>query len=111
MSRQVNATGNTALGGDWNLEYYTGEIDTPILLSPLERAQWMGLLAEEQAVPATEVPVPPAKDASPLAAAQAAQAVAPLTFEQDVGQAGGAYDFIANGSGYAVGLAGGNAVI
>jgi hypothetical protein len=54
VAASEDATGNTALGGDWNLEYYTGEIATPIVLGPQEQTQWMGLLAEEQVVPATE---------------------------------------------------------
>ena len=45
VAASEDATGNTALGGDWNLEYYTGEIATPIVLGLQEQTQWMGLLA------------------------------------------------------------------
>jgi hypothetical protein len=37
VAASEDATGNTALGGDWNLEYYTGEIATPIVLGPQEQ--------------------------------------------------------------------------
>ena len=42
---------------------------------------------------------------------QASIAATPLAFEQNVGQANAQVDFLARGNGYAVGLAGGNAIL
>ena len=38
-------TGNASLGGNWELEYRQGEIDTQIAVSAMLQQQWDGLLA------------------------------------------------------------------
>lgn len=37
-------TGNAALGGDWDLEFTTGQIDTRLAVSAAMQSQWQGLL-------------------------------------------------------------------
>ncbi|GGK66403.1 tandem-95 repeat protein [Amphritea balenae] len=37
-------TGSTSLGGDWHLEYQTGEIETADLLASITEPQWQGVL-------------------------------------------------------------------
>ena len=38
-------TGNTTSGGDWEMEYTNGEIDTDVAFSPDARQHWSGVLA------------------------------------------------------------------
>ncbi len=40
-----NKTGNAALGGDWNLEYRIGQIETGVAVSEAGQQSWTGLLA------------------------------------------------------------------
>ncbi len=39
-----NLTGNAALGGDWDLEFTAGHIETRLALSAATQSQWQGLL-------------------------------------------------------------------
>ncbi|WP_186289687.1 cadherin-like domain-containing protein [Methylomonas koyamae] len=45
IAASADATGSADLGGDWQLEYQTGEIDTQIALSEAEQSNWEGLMA------------------------------------------------------------------
>jgi hypothetical protein len=45
-----NLTGNAALGGDWNLEYATGRIDTALAIDAQTRQAWAGVLANSSPV-------------------------------------------------------------
>ncbi|MFI3186795.1 MAG: DUF4347 domain-containing protein [Methylococcaceae bacterium] len=45
VAASEDATGNSALGGDWTLEYQTGAIETQNALSASEQNQWNNLLA------------------------------------------------------------------
>jgi uncharacterized delta-60 repeat protein len=40
-------TGNANLGGDWELEYVAGDVETEIVLDPQAQSEWAGLLANE----------------------------------------------------------------
>ncbi len=44
IAASVNATGASAYGGDWVLEYTTGDLETSDLFSPAIASQWSGLL-------------------------------------------------------------------
>jgi hypothetical protein len=55
VAASTDKTGAAALGGNWQLEYRVGPIETAVAASPLVQAQWSGLLA---AVPVSgEIPV------------------------------------------------------
>ena len=43
-----NLTGAAAEGGDWNLEYSTGSIDTPLAISSAEQFSYSATLATIQ---------------------------------------------------------------
>ena len=142
VAASENPTGAAVKGGDWNLEYATGRIETSMAVSPLEQTTWGWLLDVNSQIasvaPATDpAPAPDAQQSgasadlsqqqatpletqtqngasTPLAAAASAQATVaslPLAFAQNVGQAGAELEFLAQGSGYAVGLAGSDALI
>lgn len=40
-------TGNTALGGDWDLEYHSGSVEARVVFSDSLQQQWNGVLATE----------------------------------------------------------------
>jgi hypothetical protein len=108
----VDPTGARLDGGDWDLEYQTGPIRTPVIVSTGEQYSWDHLLEEPAGaitppVAATQVSAAPAT----AAAAEVTATSVPMVFEPNVGQAGTDFDFIAHGSGYAVGLTKGNATI
>ena len=45
VAASENLTGAAAQGGDWNLEYRTGGIDTPLAISTAEQFSYSGILA------------------------------------------------------------------
>ncbi|MGH8488958.1 MAG: DUF4347 domain-containing protein, partial [Gammaproteobacteria bacterium] len=45
VSASSDSTGHTSLGGDWELEFRAGAIETKVALSEQAQAQWDGLLA------------------------------------------------------------------
>ena len=44
VAASVDDTGHTSLGGDWDLEYSTGSIETAVVVSPHAQATWQALL-------------------------------------------------------------------
>ena len=105
-----NLTGAAAKGGDWDLEYRTGPIEAALALSAQERASFSGVLdasAPDAASAAGSAAATPPANPAPVVD----PAALPLAFEQNVGQADAAFDFLAHGSGYAVGLTGGDALL
>ncbi|MCB1753432.1 MAG: DUF4347 domain-containing protein, partial [Gammaproteobacteria bacterium] len=42
-----DVTGHTAQGGDWDLEYHTGEIETTLAVDAAAQAEWDGILAAD----------------------------------------------------------------
>jgi hypothetical protein len=130
VAASENLTGAATKGGDWTLEYRDGSIQSALAISAPERAIWNGILdatassaqgtapaqkATQSADAGAATGTPPAStavsaNASP-ADMQVAVASTPLAFEPNVGQAGSQVDFVARGSGYVVGLAGGDAIL
>ncbi|MEO8629235.1 MAG: SBBP repeat-containing protein, partial [Betaproteobacteria bacterium] len=113
VAASVDLTGSGSMGGDWNLEYHTGQIDTDGIVSSYEQSMWAHLLQDE---PHEETVMPaPAMNATGATVTSsdtaAVIAMTPLVFEADVGQAGGGFDFISHGSDYAVGLDHGDVTI
>ncbi|MDP1774276.1 MAG: DUF4347 domain-containing protein [Methylobacter sp.] len=45
VAASVDATGNSALGGDWTLEFSAGSIETAVAPSAVAQANWQGILA------------------------------------------------------------------
>jgi hypothetical protein len=136
VSASEDLTGSAARGGNWDLEYSTGIIQTPVVISGAEQLAWNGILdlAASDATDAaqttqtqvatanqgTDPTTPPAATAQSVttspsteqsAAMQASIAATPLAFEQNVGQVDAQVDFLARGNGYVVGLVGGDALI
>ncbi|MEO8629971.1 MAG: DUF4347 domain-containing protein, partial [Betaproteobacteria bacterium] len=119
VAASEDVTGGVAQGGDWDLEYQTGAIGTPVIVSVLEQHNWDHLLEDAPLDAAAGLPATVATPGAPLAAAttpsesqvQVSVGTLPLTFEQNVGQAQQQFDFISRGSDYAVGLDQGNATI
>ncbi|MHB8474220.1 MAG: DUF4347 domain-containing protein [Gammaproteobacteria bacterium] len=50
VAASTDMTGNAVLGGDWNLEYATGPIETAAALSVQAQQNWMGLLATQTVI-------------------------------------------------------------
>ena len=94
VGASTDPTGSAALGGDWDLEYLTGEIEEPLIISVDEQGLWDHLLDA---------------DAQPQVAASVVSV--PLAFEQNVGQLDASVQFLAHGSGYAVALTNGDAIL
>ncbi|CAB5142623.1 hypothetical protein D3OALGA1CA_3945 [Olavius algarvensis associated proteobacterium Delta 3] len=46
VAASVDDTGHVVLGGDWDLEYRTGDIETAVAFSTEVQGRWTGLLAE-----------------------------------------------------------------
>lgn len=44
VAASIDLTGNAALGGDWDLEFTAGQIDTRLAVSAAIQSQWQGLL-------------------------------------------------------------------
>ena len=89
-------TGAQQLGGDWDLEFVLGLLDTSVAVDTATQGQFASLL-----------------DLS-TADATATTAIAmstPLAFEVNAGQTDAGVDFVARGSGYTVWLTDGDAVI
>ncbi len=95
-----DATGNQSLGGDWDLEYGLGEIETQVAFDLAVQQEWMGLLDGEVV---SEPPAALETTADYLAV--------PLAFEENQGQTDDQVDFLARGSGYTVFLSEGDAVL
>ena len=92
VAASEDLTGAEALGGDWELEYRAGEIETQIALSTQAREEYLAVL--EAAL-----------------SSDAAYLTTQLAFEQNTGQTDDQVDFMARGSGYSVFLTEGDAVI
>ena len=45
IAASTDATGNADLGGDWQLEYQTGAIESQVAVSATEQSEWSGLMA------------------------------------------------------------------
>jgi hypothetical protein len=84
-------TGSTQLGGDWELEYRSGQVESGVIGEAVVLKNWTGTL-----------------DAAQVAAEYL---TSPLAFEQNVGQTDTQIDFLARGSGYSVYLSDADAVI
>ena len=91
VAASEDLTGNAALGGDWDLEYETGQIATPVIISEGLRRDWNITLNADQV--------------------QAEYVSLPIAFEQNNGQTDAQVDFIARGSGYSAFLTDGDAVL
>ncbi len=96
-----DATGHESLGGDWELEYTSGVIESSVAFSLDAQHAWLGLLET--------MDVPTAGDADNAPSFVVADL--PLAFEENTGQTDAAVDFMARGSGYSVFLTDGDAVI
>jgi len=48
VAASIDATGSALLGGDWDLEYYSGSIETGIAFSADAQDDWLGLLKPPQ---------------------------------------------------------------
>ena len=84
-------TGSNEKGGDWELEYQTGRIDTSVAVSTELRRDWSGTLDTAQV--------------------SAEYISTPLAFEQNTGQTDEAVDYLSRGDGYSVFLSDGDAVL
>jgi hypothetical protein len=96
---------------DWDLEFRTGAVDALAVIEPASLI-WDGILA----TPDTVVTGPPAlvtppSDTPSVQQAQSALTALPLAFEENAGQFNAPFEFVARGSGYAVGLDSGDAAI
>ncbi|MFO1321692.1 MAG: DUF4347 domain-containing protein [Burkholderiales bacterium] len=98
VAASTNLTGHEALGGDWTLEFVSGDVLTGTIAGPQLKRLWRGTL---------EATVTPASDDSSGVLAVSP----PLAFERNVGQTDGSVDYVARGGGYDVFLLGGDAVI
>ena len=92
VAASTDLTGSSLLGGDWDLEYETGSIETQIALSAGVQEGYGSVL--ESAI-----------------TSEAVYFSTPLTFEQNNGQTDQQVDFFARGSGYTVFLTEGDAVL
>ena len=116
VNASEDVTGNRAFGGDWNLEYRTGSIETHLAISTMEQAGWRGTLAIGDALPSadggqTAQSTTASGDQAPTTPSQVTLAAVPLAFQPNVGQADDQADFLARGNGYSVWLTGGDAVL
>jgi VCBS repeat-containing protein len=50
VAASTDLTGNAAQGGDWNLEYRTGSIETDLAVDSIGQRQWQGVLVAPVAV-------------------------------------------------------------
>lgn len=96
VAASTDLTGTGARGGDWVLEFVTGDIDTATIAGPRLKGRWHGTL-----------------DATGVAGGETAlpSFSTPLAFERNAGQTDGDVEFLARGSGYTVFLDDGDAVI
>ncbi len=46
VAASIDATGNAKLGGNWDLEYSTGKIESAVAFSVDVQQNWGGLLAD-----------------------------------------------------------------
>ncbi|MGB5743771.1 MAG: DUF4347 domain-containing protein, partial [Sedimenticolaceae bacterium] len=84
-------TGHANLGGDWELEFLVGELETPIFADAVVQRDWTGTL-----------------DAAEVSAEYLST---PLAFEENSGQFDEPVDYVARGDSYAVFLTDTDAVI
>ena len=84
-------TGDSSLGGDWQLEYQTGQVEAAVIGDEVLLRDWTGTLEAEQA--------------------SAEFLSTPLAFEENTGQTDEVVDFLARGDGYSVFLTDGDAVL
>ena len=86
-----DTTGDPEQGGDWELEYQTGQVESAVIGSDTILKDWTGTL-----------------DAEKVSAEYLSSA---LAFEENTGQTDEAVDFLARGDGYSVFLSDGDAVL
>ena len=84
-------TGHADLGGDWDLEYHVGLVETDVFAGEVIQRDWTGTLDAEQV--------------------SAEYLSTSLAFEQNAGQTDEAVDFLSRGDGYSVFLTDGDAVM
>ncbi len=84
-------TGHVSQGGDWELEFLVGEVETPIFANDVVQRDWTGTLDAEQVY--------------------AQYLSTPLAFEENAGQTDARIDFLARGSGYSVYLSDADAML
>ncbi|MCP4183640.1 MAG: DUF4347 domain-containing protein, partial [Hyphomicrobiales bacterium] len=49
IASSVDETGSSDLGGDWELEHTTGEVESDVVIGDLAQQNWQGLLAPNEA--------------------------------------------------------------
>jgi hypothetical protein len=91
VAASTDLTGSAAQGGDWDLEYRQGVVESGIAVGGALQDDWRGTLGDAAAA------------VQPLSA--------PLAFEENTGQTDAVVDFLARGSGYVVFLTDGDAVL
>ena len=96
VAASEDPTGSQDLGGDWDLEFELGLLDTSIAVDTATQGQFASLLDLSTADATATVPI---------------TASTPLAFEINAGQTDAGVDFVARGSGYTVWLTDGDAVI
>jgi len=96
VAASSDPTGSVQQGGDWDLEYRTGGIETALAIGTREQSSWSGVL--DASAPTAPPPQPDI-------------ASVPLTFEQNSGQSDAQVDFLARGKGYGLWLTDGDAVL
>ncbi|HUT40604.1 MAG TPA: DUF4347 domain-containing protein, partial [Gammaproteobacteria bacterium] len=84
-------TGNAQLGGDWELEYRSGQVETAVFAGVAVLEDWAATLD--------------------VAEVSAEYLETPLAFEENTGQTDETVDFLSRGDGYSVFLTDGDAVL
>ena len=96
VAASTDPTGAQQLGGDWDLEFELGLVDTPVVVETAAQSQFASLL---------DLATSDATATEPIVVSS------PLAFEVNAGQSDGDVDFLARGNGYTVWLTDGDAVI
>ena len=96
VAASTDPTGAPQLGGDWDLEFELGLVDTPVIVDTATQSQFASLL---------DLATSDATATEPIVVS------APLAFEVNAGQSDADVDFLARGNGYTVWLTDGDAVI
>ncbi len=102
-----DATGHESLGGDWQLEYTLGEIESAIAFSFDAQQDWWGVLETADPSASTDSSSDGQGEETPSLELNELA----LAFEQNTGQTDSAVDYLARGEGYSVFLTEGDAVI
>ncbi|QDV42402.1 hypothetical protein Enr13x_22470 [Stieleria neptunia] len=55
VAASTDDTGHASLGGDWDLEFRAGNIESSVLLSDFAESSWMGLLTTPEISPTSEL--------------------------------------------------------